>query len=76
MLNAMAAINPRVTSVGIDGNLFSQDVYARNEWGLPMMFLKGQQFGQGRSSIEEVLTWLLQGEHANTTDSPVSTRAL
>jgi alkyl hydroperoxide reductase subunit F len=57
-LNAMAVINPRIKVTTIDGGVFPQEVEARQIMAVPMMFLNGEHFGQGRSSVEEILAKL------------------
>jgi alkyl hydroperoxide reductase subunit F len=54
-LNAMSVINPRIKVVAIDGGVFKSEVEARQIMAVPMMFLNGQHFGQGRTSVEEIL---------------------
>ncbi|MEX5746872.1 alkyl hydroperoxide reductase subunit F [Massilia sp. X63] len=55
-LNAMSVINPRIKVVAIDGGVFKSEVEARQIMAVPMMFLNGQHFGQGRTSVEEILS--------------------
>jgi alkyl hydroperoxide reductase subunit F len=57
-LNAMAVINPRIKVTTIDGGLFAKEVEERQIMAVPMMFLNGQHFGQGRTSVEEILAKL------------------
>ena len=57
-LNAMAVINPRIKVTTIDGGVFPQEVEARQIMAVPMMFLNGQHFGQGRTNVEEILAKL------------------
>jgi alkyl hydroperoxide reductase subunit F len=57
-LNLMAVLNPNVSNVMIDGALFQQEVEARQIMAVPTVYLNGQQFGQGRMSIEEILAKL------------------
>ncbi len=57
-LNAMAVINPRIKVTTIDGGVFPQEVEARQIMAVPMMFLNGEHFGQGRSNVEEILSKL------------------
>lgn len=57
-LNLMAVLNPNVSNVMIDGALFQQEVEARQIMAVPMVYLNGQPFGQGRMSIEEILAKL------------------
>ncbi len=57
-LNTMAVINPRIKHVAIDGALYQGEVEARKIMSVPSMFLNGAPFGQGRSSVEEILARL------------------
>ena len=57
-LNAMSVINPRIKVTTIDGGVFPQEVEARQIMAVPMMFLNGEHFGQGRSNVEEILSKL------------------
>lgn len=61
MLNAMAALNPRIRAVAIDGSVFRDEAEARDVRVVPMSFLNGAHFGQGRTSIEEILARLEAG---------------
>ncbi|NHH84727.1 alkyl hydroperoxide reductase subunit F [Burkholderia gladioli] len=54
-MNVMALINPRIRHVAIDGALFQDEVEARQIMAVPTMFLNGESFGQGRSSVKEIL---------------------
>lgn len=57
-LNTMSIINPRIKHIAIDGALFQSEVEARQIMSVPTMFLNGEVFGQGRSSVEEILSRL------------------
>jgi alkyl hydroperoxide reductase subunit F len=57
-LNAMAVINPRIKVTTIDGGVFPQEVESRQIMAVPMMFLNGEHFGQGRTNVEEILAKL------------------
>jgi alkyl hydroperoxide reductase subunit F len=54
-VNTMAALNPRIRAVTIDGALFQDEVTARKIMAVPSVFLNGQPFGQGRMGLEEIL---------------------
>lgn len=54
-LNLMAALNPRVRHVTIDGALFQDEVEQRQIMAVPTIYLNGQVFGQGRMGIEQIL---------------------
>ncbi|WP_066333599.1 alkyl hydroperoxide reductase subunit F [Azohydromonas lata] len=55
-LNLMAAVNPRIKHTAIDGGLFQKEVEERQIMAVPMVFLNGKLFGQGRMSVEEILS--------------------
>jgi alkyl hydroperoxide reductase subunit F len=57
-LNAMSIINPRIKVTTIDGGVFKDEVESRQIMAVPMMFLNGEHFGQGRTSVEEILAKL------------------
>ncbi len=54
-LNTMAALNPRIRHVAIDGALFQAEVEARKIMAVPTVLLNGQPFAQGRMSLEQIL---------------------
>lgn len=60
-LNVMSIINPRIQHVAIDGALYQDEVEARQIMSVPTMYLNGEVFGQGRSSVEEILARLDTG---------------
>ncbi|GAB1391857.1 alkyl hydroperoxide reductase subunit F [Rhodocyclaceae bacterium] len=64
-LNLMAVLNPGVTSTMIDGSLYRAEVEAKNVLAVPMVFLNGEHFGQGRSSLEEILAKVDTGASAD-----------
>jgi alkyl hydroperoxide reductase subunit F len=64
-LNLMAVLNPSITSTMIEGSLYRAEVEEKNILAVPMMFLNGEQIGQGRSSLEEILAKLDTGASAD-----------
>jgi alkyl hydroperoxide reductase subunit F len=64
-LNSMSIINPRIKVTTIDGGVFPVEVEARRIMAVPMMFLNGEHFGQGRASVEEILSKLDKNAGAN-----------
>jgi alkyl hydroperoxide reductase subunit F len=54
-LNMMAAINPCISHVMIDGSEFQDEVDERKVMAVPMVFLNGELFSQGRIGVEKVL---------------------
>ncbi len=55
-LNLMAARNPRVSHVAIDGSLFRDEVEERQVMAVPTVYLNGKHFGQGRMELAEILS--------------------
>ncbi|MFT7581665.1 MAG: alkyl hydroperoxide reductase subunit F [Myxococcota bacterium] len=54
-LNILAAKNPNIEHVAIDGSSFQSEVEDRQIMAVPTVFLNGAHFGQGRMEIEDVL---------------------
>jgi alkyl hydroperoxide reductase subunit F len=71
-LNLLAALNPRIRAVAIDGALFQDEVQTRRIMAVPAVYLNGQPFGQGRMGVEEILakvdTGAVQREAARLAD--------
>ena len=63
-LNLMAVLNPRIQHVTIDGGLYQQEVEARQILAVPMVFLNGEHFGQGRMEVDEIVAKLDSGAAA------------
>ncbi|HJW27419.1 MAG TPA: alkyl hydroperoxide reductase subunit F [Rhodocyclaceae bacterium] len=63
-LNLMAALNPGISHVMIDGALFQDEVNSRQIMAVPTVFLNGEEFGQGRMTIEEIVARLDTGAGA------------
>ena len=63
-LNLLAVLNPRIQSVVIDGGLFREEVDARQVLAVPMVFLNGEHFGQGRMEVDEIVKKLDTGSAA------------
>jgi alkyl hydroperoxide reductase subunit F len=55
-LNMMAAINPQIKHVMIDGSEFQEEVFSRDILSVPAVYLNGQSFAQGRMSVSDILT--------------------
>ncbi len=54
-LNTMAALNPNVRHVMIDGALNQAEVEARRIMAVPSVWLNGEPFDDGRMTLEEIL---------------------
>jgi alkyl hydroperoxide reductase subunit F len=67
-LNTMAALNPNISHVAIDGALFQDEVEARKVMAVPTVLLNGEPFAQGRMSLEQVLAKLDTGAAARAAE--------
>ena len=63
-LNLLAVLNPRIQSVVIDGGLYQKEVADRQILAVPMVFLNGELFGQGRMEVDEIVKKLDTGSAA------------
>jgi len=54
-LNTMAALNPNVRHVMIDGALNQAEVEARQVMAVPSVWLNGEPFDDGRMTLDEIL---------------------
>lgn len=66
--NLMAAINPAIRHVMIDGALFQDEIKDRQIMAVPSVFLNGELFDQGRMTLEEILAKLDTGAIARTAE--------
>jgi alkyl hydroperoxide reductase subunit F len=60
-LNLLAATNPAIRHVMIEGAMFQDEVQQRQIMAVPQVFLNGEFFGSGRMSIEEIVAKLDTG---------------
>jgi len=67
-LNIMAALNPQVTHVAIDGALFQDEVEARKIMAVPQVFLNGELFGQGRMDLAQIASKIDTGAVARAAE--------
>ena len=63
-LNTMAATNPRIQHVMIDGALNQAEVETRQIMAVPSIWLNGEPFDDGRMTLEEILARLDTGTAA------------
>jgi alkyl hydroperoxide reductase subunit F len=63
-LNIMAALNPNVTHVAIDGGLFQDEVERRKIMAVPTVFLNGEPFGRA------AWIWLKSSRRSTRAQSP------
>lgn len=55
-LNLMSVINPNITHSMIDGAVFREE--SENIMAVPAVFLNGEEFGNGRMTIQDILSKL------------------
>ena len=67
-LNMMAAINPQITNVMVDGSIFPEEVYSKNILSVPAVYLNGEAFAQGRMTLTEILNKVDTGAAARQAD--------
>ncbi|MCL2523459.1 MAG: alkyl hydroperoxide reductase subunit F [Betaproteobacteria bacterium] len=66
--NLMAVLNPGVSCTMIDGALFQDEVNSRQIMAVPIVYLNGAEFGQGRMTVEEILAKLDTGAAARAAE--------
>jgi len=57
-LNTLAALNPNVQHVMIDGAMYQDEVNTRQIMAVPSVWLNGEPFDDGRMSLEQILARL------------------
>ena len=67
-LNLLSVLNPRIKHVAIDGALFQSEVTDRKVMAVPMVFLNGEVFGQGRMDLEQIVAKLDSGAEARAAE--------
>lgn len=67
-LNIMAALNPDVRHVAIDGALFQDEVERRQVMAVPAVYLNGEPFGQGRMDLAQIMAKLDTGAVARAAE--------
>ncbi|WP_028299165.1 alkyl hydroperoxide reductase subunit F [Oceanospirillum beijerinckii] len=68
-LNMMAVINPNIHHVMIDGALNQDEVNERNVMAVPSVYLNGENFSQGRTTLSEILAKLDTGASKRQAES-------
>ena len=63
-LNTMAALNPNIRHVMVDGALNQTEVNDRQIMAVPSVWLNGERFDEGRISLEQILARLDTGAAA------------
>ena len=63
-LSLMAVLNPKIKTTVIEGGAFQQEVTDREIMAVPMVFMNGEVFHAGRTSLEEIVAKLDTGAAA------------
>jgi alkyl hydroperoxide reductase subunit F len=63
-LSLMAIFNPKIKTVVIEGGAFQDEVTQREIMAVPMVFLNGQMFSSGHTTVEEIVAKLDTGAAA------------
>jgi alkyl hydroperoxide reductase subunit F len=63
-LSLMAILNPKIKTVVIEGGAFQDEVTRREIMAVPMVFLNGQMFSSGHTTVEEIVAKLDTGASA------------
>ncbi len=72
-LALMALTNPRISATLIEGGTFKDEIDARDVMAVPATFLNGEQFYNGKMSLEDVLARLDTGSDARQVASLAET---
>ena len=67
-INVMAALNPGVSHVAIDGAMFREEVETRKVMAVPAIYLNGEPFGQGRMDLSQIMAKLDTGAVARAAE--------
>jgi NADH-dependent peroxiredoxin subunit F len=67
-INIMAALNPGVSHVAIDGAMFREEVETRKVMAVPAVYLNGEPFGQGRMDLSQIMANLDTGTIARAAE--------
>ena len=67
-LNTMSVINPRIKHTAVEGSLFQDEINEKNILSVPTIYLNGEEFGQGRTTIEQFVARLDTGAQTRMAD--------
>lgn len=69
-LNIMAVLNPKISHTMIEGGTFKDLVEDRSVLAVPSVFLNGEEFMAGKTSLDEILDRLVKNEEKDLSDTP------
>ncbi|OYW83587.1 MAG: hypothetical protein B7Z26_00130 [Asticcacaulis sp. 32-58-5] len=64
----LAVLNPHVTHTAIDGALFPDEMVRRDIQAVPVVYLNGRRFADGRMDLEQILTRLAREDTSSDED--------
>ncbi|MGD6957368.1 alkyl hydroperoxide reductase subunit F [Rossellomorea aquimaris] len=64
-LNIMSVLNPNITHTMIDGAAFKEEVERKNVMAVPAVYLNAEFFNGGRTTLEEILSKIVEGPDAD-----------
>lgn len=68
-LNTLSVLNPHITHTMIDGGMFTAEVEAKEIMGVPTVYLNGEHFLNGKTTLEEILDKLDVDLTASSTET-------
>ncbi|MCR8842387.1 alkyl hydroperoxide reductase subunit F [Paenibacillus sp. SC116] len=68
-LNLMSIFNPGISHTMIDGAVFKEEVESKNVMAVPSVYLNGEFFESGRTTVEEILAKLGTAPDASEFDN-------
>ncbi len=54
-LNIMSVVNPKISHTMIEGGMFQKEVDEKEVMAVPTVFLNGEEFSSGRTTIEQLI---------------------
>src|SRR5690606_32772135 len=54
-LNLMSVLNPNITHTMVDGAVFKEEVEAKDIMAVPSIYLNGEEFLNGRQTLDSIL---------------------
>lgn len=64
-LNILSVLNPNIRHTMIEGGVFKHEIDSKNIMAVPTVFLNGEPFGNGRMSLQDILSKLGAGPNAD-----------
>lgn len=67
-LNIMSVLNPNISHTMIEGSMFQEEVEAKGILAVPTVLLNGENFSNGRMSIEQIVEMIAEQPNLVNTD--------